>query len=55
MGRRAREDDVTADVIVRVARETGRLRAPHAITAPVTVIATFSQEEIDMRRMILHA
>lgn len=42
--------DVPADVIVRVTREMAAC-APHAIVSPGHR-ATFSQEEIDMRRMI---
>lgn len=42
--------DVPADVIVRITREMAAC-APHAIVSPGHR-ATFSQEEIDMRRMI---
>lgn len=46
----AAQADVPADVIVRVTRELAAC-APHAIVSPGHR-ATFSQEEIDMRRMI---
>lgn len=45
-----KQADVPADVIVRVTREMAAC-APHAIVSPGHR-ATFSQEEIDMRRMI---
>lgn len=45
----AAQADVPADVIVRVTRELAAC-APHAIVSPGHR-ATFSQEEIDMRRM----
>ncbi len=50
MGRRAGR---SADVIVRVTRELARLRASRCVS--LVVGATFSREEIDMRRMIFTA